>query len=238
MVPKSLQDERNGVMGLMLWLLTLFLILLARAALKNEWDAVAGLSGATIGVMSTMLAYETIHQSRVGKLPSLDIIIDPMSRYKLFQLGIVNNGGAPAYNVKLTWLEKDPESGRSIQIPYNCYDSPVSFCKHEQYNLIRVLSKGQTHLTMVDGYNQFYERYPQEAFFLAKISYSEKVNVKNTIEVIVPVSFDEYRTTLDYSHESSKTHFELQKIPKQLDKIESSISKIAAGLTGKSDSPA
>jgi hypothetical protein len=235
MVPKTLQDERRGIMGLMLWLLVFFLILLVRAAYKDEWDAVAGLSGAAIAIIPAMMAYETIYQARIDKLPSLDIIIDPTSRYQLFQLGVVNNGGSPAYNVKLMWLEKDPESGRPIPVPYNCYNSPVSFCKNEQYNLIRVLPKGHTHLTMVDGYYQFYERYPQEAFFLAKISYSEKADAKSTTDVIVPVSFDEYRTTLDYSHESSKTHYELQKIPKQLNNIEASLNKIAVGLTGKSN---
>ena len=129
-------------MGLMFWLLAFFLILLARPAFKNEWDAVAGLSEAAIAVIPAIMAYETIYQSRIDKLPSLYIVIDPTSRYQLFQLGIVNNGGSSAYHCLLTWLEKDPESGRTVPVLHNCYNSTVSFCKDEQYNLIRVLSKG------------------------------------------------------------------------------------------------
>ncbi len=230
MIPQSLEDQRKGIIGLLIWLTLFFLALLLIAASKNQWDAVAGLAGATIALVPAIMAYDTIYQTRINKLPQLDIIIDATSRYKLFQLGIINNGGSTAYNVSLDWLDKDLVSDKILPTPYNIFGQPVSFAKEPRYNVIRTLAKGQTHLTVVDAYHQFFERYPSEAFFLAKLSYSETLTGENKMEVIVPVSFDEFRTTLDYSHETSKTNYKLQQLPDKFDQIKKSLDNIAHSL--------
>ncbi|CAG5003140.1 hypothetical protein DYBT9275_03069 [Dyadobacter sp. CECT 9275] len=234
MIPIPLENQRKGVIGLFIWLLLFFLVLILIAVRRNEWDAVAGLSGAAIAVIPAIMAYDTIFQARIEKLPQLDIIIDITSRYSLFQLVIVNNGGSAAYNINLTWLDKEQGSGRPLPIPFNLFGQPISFSKDERYNVIRLLSKGQSHHTVIDGYYPFYERYPEEAFFMAKLSYSEDVAGNSKMEIIIPVSLDEFRSTLDYHTESSKTNYELQQLPKKLDKIKSALDNITCKLdTGR-----
>ena len=165
MIPQYLEDQRKGIIGLLIWLTLFFIALLIVAASKNQWDAVAGLAGATIALIPAIMAYDTIYQTRINKLPQLDIIIDATSRYQLFQLGIINNGGSTAYNVSIDWLDKDPGSDKTLPIPFNVYGQPVSFAKDVRHNLIRTLAKGQTHLIVVDAYYKLFERYPNEAFF-------------------------------------------------------------------------
>jgi len=230
MIPEFLQNQRKGIIGLLLWLAITFILLTMLAVQRNEWDAVAGLVGATIAIIPAIMAYDTIFNARIDKLPQLDIFIDPTSRYQLFQLVTINSGGSAAYNIKITWLEKDPESGRPLLIPQNVYGQNVSYGKKEGYDSIRLLAKGQKHYTVVGGYYKFFKRYPDEAFFLAKLTYSQSLNGGGIMEVIVPVSFDEFRMTLDYNEESSLTHYRLQQLPKKLDQIQSALEHISNKL--------
>lgn len=106
----------------------------------------------------------------------------------------------------------------------------MAYGKIDGYDTIRLLSKDQKHFTIVGGYYELFKRYPEEAFFLAKLTYSEKLTGGCIMETIVPVSFDEFRMTLDYSEESSLTHYRLQKLPEKLDKIEKALNQISGKL--------
>ena len=230
MIPQSLQNQRRGIIGLFFWLAAIFLFLTLVAVTRQEWDAVAALAGATIAVIPAIMAYDTIFQTRIDKLPQLDLVIDPTSRYQLFQLVTINSGGSTAYNISITWLDTDPESGRSLPIPKNVYGQTVSYGKKEGYDSIRLLPKGQKHFTVVGGYYEFYDRYPNEAFFLAKLTYSTSLTGEDMLEAIIPVSFDEFRMTLDYNEESSLTHYRLQQLPKKLEQIQSALQHISNKL--------
>lgn len=50
------------------------------------------------------------------------------------------------------------------------------------------------------------------------------------IEAALPVSFDEFRMTLDYHEESSLTHYRLQQLPKKLEEIVSMLGRISKKL--------
>lgn len=230
MIPQSLQNQRKGIIGLFFWLAAIFLFLTLAAVAREEWDSVAALASATIAVVPAIMAYDTIFQTRIDKLPQLDIVIDPTSRYQLFQLVTINSGGSAAYNIRITWLDKDPESGRPLPIPQNVYGQTVSFGKKKGYESIRFLAKGQKHFTVVGGYYEFYDRYPNEAFFLAKLTYSTSLTGEEVLEATVPVSFDEFRMTLDYHEESSLTHYRLQQLPKKLEEIVSMLGRISKKL--------
>lgn len=226
MIPKSLQDQRKGIIGLFIWLLIFFTVFLVRAATRDEWDAVAALAGATIAIIPAILAYETIFQSRLDRLPAIDCIIDSNSRYSFFQLGIKNTGGSTAYNIRLRWLEKDPETEKPIEIPLNCFGKPISFDTDEKNNYISSLIKGEIHLTIVDGYMQLFDRYREGTRFVALITYNDRFNKGNNYEVTIPISFDSHRTTLNYTNEQTKALYDIQEIQKSIKKIENYISDI------------
>ncbi len=233
MIPKSLQDQRKGTIGLFIWLIIIFTLLLVRAAIKDEFDAVAALVGAIVATIPAILAYETIYQSRIDKLPVIDCVIDCHSRYGLFQLGIRNTGGSTAYNIRLRWLETNPKTKEKIDVPNNTFGHIVSFANDENFNYLSSLLKGDTHLIIIDGYFQLFDRYPEGTNFVAFITFYDRMEDGNKYEVAIPISFDGYRNTLNYTKEQTKTHFDLQKLRGDLHKIENRLSDLNSILAKK-----
>lgn len=231
MIPKYLFDKRKGIQGLMMWIGILSIIMTLYALSLNKWPEAVSSLGVAAAIISAMLAFEVVHQSYVNQLPQIILKIDGESRYGILQLVIQNIGGSTAFNIRFTWLEEFGDPKRIYNKPKLIYGGFVAIHKESEFNRIVALQKGESHFIVIDGYNQFYENNPTPTNYIARIEFSDQLEEGSYFSYDIPLSMEEFRTTLDHTKESTKANYSITLIPKKLDALTSKLEEIKRELS-------
>lgn len=172
----------------------------------STWATLVAVLAVLASVISAWSSFENVVLQREALKPDLDLSFDFRSRYSLIQLSLINRGGSAAKNIKIEW-------DNNI---VNHKDEIVSFnSASEDYDILK-LSQGEELLKNVDVHFSFFEK-NEPLVFTGVLKYSD-LNEKN-YEQLFRLSAEHYKGTLVYDREETKTHYELQKLPKLFDKI-------------------
>ena len=181
-------------------------ILLVDSEKASAWNAIAASLAVITAIISTWGAQKIIEQQEDAQKPSPYLYFDVSSRYQLVLLAIKNSGGTPSYKVSITW-EKPLINYKGENIPSS---------------EIPILLPNETISIVVDQSASIFTN--QDLNYSGKISYYNSSN--NLFQRDFEISLEQYRGTLMYSDESLKTHYQLQKLPDILEKIESQLKEI------------
>lgn len=137
------------------------------------------------------------------------------SRYGLVLFRITNSGGGTAHRIELQWGDPLHDSGgREVRFSPSPNDPQVP-----------VLLPGQSVATIVDDHVKFF-RMDKRHEYRGAICFKDSRGRKYSQPFVIDAEM--YRKTPLYDQEDLKTHFELQKIPAQIQKVE----KQLEGLRG------
>jgi hypothetical protein len=142
---------------------------------------------------------------------------DATSRYGLMLLRVTNSGGGVAHDIELEWDRPLTNSG----------GKEIRFSAERSSPEIPVLMPGQSISMLVDGHIQFFE-------MKKKHGYSGKIRFKDgtgkTKQHRFVLDAEMLRGTLLHDKEELKTHYEVQRLPDALKKIEMELSRIRSAL--------
>jgi hypothetical protein len=148
--------------------------------------------------------------------PSFDLA----SRYGLVLFRIENSGGSAAHDIGIAW------DGNALM---NSGGNEVRFSDDGEEIQIPVLLPGQSISKMVDGHIEFFKP-EQKHQHSGVIKFKDSAGRKYSHQFKMDAEM--YRGAPTHSEEEIKTHFELQKIPEQLKRLEGELSKIRAEIKG------
>ncbi|UZJ44217.1 hypothetical protein OOT55_16375 [Marinimicrobium sp. C6131] len=175
--------------------------------------AVAGALAVITAVVSAWGAQRVVELEEDRQKPYPYPSFDFSSRYGLVLFRVENSGGGVAHDISFKW-DGDPVTRGGQEI---CFSSD---CKGVQ---IPVLLPGKSISKTISD---------SAAFFQAKSSreHSGTLSFKDSLgrkhSHIFRMNAEMYLGTPTHSDEALKTHYELQKIPNQLEKVEGELKKI------------
>ncbi|GGC08624.1 hypothetical protein [Dyadobacter sediminis] len=219
MVPKQILDRKKGIIGLMIWICILSIIMTLYALYLGKWPEAVSSLGVSAAIISAIFAFEVVHQVNVNQLPQVIAKFDCESRYNFIQLVLQNIGGSTAYNIRLSWLDTYHGQENVYDKPKCIYGGYVAIHKQQEFDRVISLQKGESHFITVDGYYQFYENNKAPTNYIAKINFTDQISGGNYYEIIVPLSMEEFRITLDHNKESTKAEYSITLLPKKIDAI-------------------
>ena len=186
------------------------------------WSALAGALAVITAVISAWAAQRVLELQEDSLLPEPYPSLDFKSRYGLVQLRVTNNGGTTAYNINLAWRNHIVDhEGKNVVFPHK-EGSPE----------IPVLSPKESVSIPIGGSHQFMNQG-------ADLNYSDTIKFENAkaekCEREFFLSAEMYRTSLVYDEEEVKTHYELQKIPQEIEKLRKEIGSIGQRLAKRDE---
>jgi hypothetical protein len=236
MVPKPILDKKKGIVGLMMWICIMSIGMTLYALHLGKWPEAVSSLGVSAAIISAIFAFEVVHQASVNQLPQVIAKFDCESRYNIIQLVLQNIGGSTAYHNRLSWLEKYHDQGIVYSKPKCIYGGFVAIHKQQEFDRVISLQKGESHFIKVDGYNQFYKDNEAPTNYIAQINFTDKLSGGNEYEIIVPLSMEEFRITLDHNKESTKAEYSVTLLPKKFDELSKLLSDLNKILKSFKDS--
>ncbi|MBK8908527.1 MAG: hypothetical protein IPM60_11670 [Rhodospirillales bacterium] len=173
--------------------------------------AAAGLAVIT-SVISAWSSRRVVELQEDAQKPNPYPAFDFTSRYCLVLLRVKNTGGTPAHNVSLEWnTELKDHKGKTI-----------GFTKTGERPAISVLLPGESISQIIGPTSQFFKAHPDEEYTgIIAFQDSSRHRCRRTFRL------DGRSHSGSYDEEATRTLYELQKIPKQLDAITKVVEKLA-----------
>lgn len=212
--------------GIIRTTLILALGALAATAAITAWLFLGPQEGPTWTTIAAALAVTAWNTKRVLELqedtqqPHPYPWIDVASRYKFMQLRVTNYGGSVTRDIS---LERDKPlldaQGRRVQ-----------FTEQEKAPGIAVLLPDQSVAAPIGTDIEMYGKY-KDIYYSGTIKF--KYAAGKALKYPFYLSAEQYRHTLAYEEEGLKTHFQLQKIPKELEKLNREVKRFRAPSIAK-----
>jgi hypothetical protein len=214
----------------------IFLGLSLLAALAVLWFSVSGRSaeiaahGATaaaaLAVITAVIAawgaQRVVELEEDKQRPYAFPRFDVSSRYGLVLFRVENTGGSTAHNIEIAW-DKPLTNSKGKEICFSASDDTIQ---------IPVLHSGESISKTIDGHVEFFQQDRQHVY-TGKVTFTDASGRKYSHKFRLDAEV--YRETPSYDEEALKTHFELQKIPDQLRKLERELKQIHGAIDGLKD---
>jgi hypothetical protein len=183
----------------------------------EAWAVLVAVLAVISSVVSAWSSYSVVDLQKEALKPNVTISYDFESRFGLVLLKLKNTGGTPAKNIQIKW---------DLKLK-NHKDNVIDFAPTNDNNKVTYLSNGEEISRIIDADFKFFERY-DDTILSGKISF-EDLNGK-TYQNSFEISAEHLRSSPNYSNESLKTEYEIQKIPKSLDKLTTQIRNLSDQL--------
>lgn len=202
-----------------------FALLGADSPSQVPWSALAAALAVVAAVLSAWTSQRIMELQEDATLPAPYPFFDFTSRYSLAQLRVTNTGSSTAFNINLDWRNPIVDhEGNDIQFPHQEGTPEIPVLAAGDSVSIPI---GEAHRFMNQGIDLNYS---------GSITFETAKGVPHRREFFL--SAEMYRKSLDYDEESVKTHFELQKVPKEIASLRQAVSGIRASLDAmRGDSP-
>ena len=192
-------------------------LIIAGPRSSEAWATVAASLAVITSVFSSWFSQRLLEFSEDEQKPYLYPSIDVTSRYGLMQLRVVNTGGSPAHDIRVLWkqplLHKD--------------GSTVRFTEIAEAPDIPVLLPNESTSKLVGGARDMYQHF-QDMNYSGELSFTDSSN--RSYKIPFNISAESYRSSLTYSQEEPKTHYELQQIPNEIRRLTTEIKYLKGAL--------
>lgn len=192
-------------------------LITAGARSGEAWATVAASLAVITSVFSSWSSQRLLELSEDAQKPYLYPSIDLTSRYELMQLRVVNTGGSPAHDIRILW--KQPL--------YHKDGSIVRFTEIADAPDIPVLLPHESTSKLVGGARDMYQQF-QDMNYSGELSFTDSSN--RYYKIPFYISAESYRSSLTYSQEEPRTHYELQKIPNEISRLTTEVQSLKGAL--------
>lgn len=188
----------------------------------SPWATLAAALAVVTAVISAWGAQRVVELEEDKQRPYAFPYFDTTSRYGLILFRVANSGGSAAHNIKMKWEEPLLDSK----------SNEVRFSPTRDDMQIPILFPGQSLARIVDGHVQFFGM-DRRHEYRGTISFEDSRG--RTFSQPFVMDAEMYRETPSYEREDIKTHFELQKIPSAVQKVENELKRIRSALEALQD---
>jgi hypothetical protein len=183
----------------------------------EAWATVAASLAVITSVFSSWSSQRVLELSEDAQKPYPYPSIDLKSRYELMQLRIVNTGGSPAHDIRILWKR-----------PLRHLDgSNVHFAEASDAPDIPVLLPQESTSKLVGVAHEMYTKF-ENMNYSGELSFTD--SSKRRYKIPFYISAESYRSSLIYSQEEPKTHYELQQIPKEIKSLTAEVRSLKEAL--------
>ncbi len=177
------------------------------------WTTLAAALAVIASLTTAYIAQRVLELQEDAKQPDPYPSIDVTSRYQIMQLRVTNYGGSVARNVSLEWNKP----------LLNAQNQQVQFMGQEGAPDIAVLLPGQSIAARLGTEIEMYNKY-------SDMNYSGIIKFSNASGITIKRSFflsaEQYRGGYSYEEEGVKTHYQLQRIPEELKKLNDTVKRL------------
>jgi hypothetical protein len=167
------------------------------------WATVSAAFAVIAAAISAWTSQRVVELQEDAQAPDLVPSIDVRSRYSLAQFRIVNRGKSPAYQIQLTWdLPLKDKNGKDIELGTKV---PVPVLWPEENASI-----------LIGECNTFITTHP-DTTCRGTITFADASGKRRSRHFTVSAEHERYALT--YDQENLKTEYELQRLPRALEKI-------------------
>lgn len=185
----------------------------------ETWTITAAALAVMTSIISAWSSRRVVEFQEDAQRPNLFPTFDMTSRYGLALLRVKNTGGSTAHNIALEW---------NIALK-NHHGETIGFTKKPEGPAIPVLLPGESISQIIGTPLNLLDAHPNTEY-TGIITYEDT----SSHTYIRPFRLDAraYHGTPAHDEESPKTHFELQKIPHELEAIRKAIEKLLSAAKG------
>lgn len=179
----------------------------------ETWTIAAAALAVITSIISAWSSRRVVELQEDAQRPNPYPAFDFTSRYGLAILRVKNTGGMPAHNIRLDWnVELKDHEGKTIGFPKRG-DAPV----------ISVLLQGESISQVIGAHHQFLEAHP-DTEYTGFITFQDPS--RHSYRRPFRLDARPYAGTPSYDDEAPRTHYELQKIPKELEAIRKAVGRL------------
>jgi hypothetical protein len=180
---------------------------------KEAWATLAAALAVVTSVISAWGAQRVVELEEARMSPYPYPQFDTKSRYGLLLLKITNLGGGVAHNIKLIWEKPLKNSKGDI----------IDFSSSEESENLFILLPNQHISKIVDTHVGFFS-VPGPHLYSGRVEFNDGAGKKLKHKFYLDA--DCLKGTPAHDEEGPKTHYELQKLPNELEKLRKSIEAI------------
>lgn len=179
----------------------------------ETWMIAAAALAVITSIISAWSSRRVVELQEDAQRPNPYPAFDFTSRYGLAILRVKNMGGTPAHYISLEWdSELKNHNGETIGFPKKV-DTPA----------ISVLLPGESISQIIGTHHGFLKAHP-DTEYTGFITFQDPS--RHTYRRPFRLDARPYTGTPIYDDESPRTHYELQKIPKELEAIRKAVEKL------------
>ena len=189
----------------------------------EAWATVAASLAVITSVFSSWSSQRVLELSEDAQKPNPYPSIDLTGRYELMQLRVVNTGGSPAHDIRILWKRPLLHLDGSVVRFTGIADAPD----------IPVLLPHESTSKLVGGAREIYQQF-QDMNYSGELSFTD--SSKRHYKIPFYISAESYRSSLTYSQEEPRTHYELQKIPNEINRLTTEVKSLKRALENLNNS--
>lgn len=178
----------------------------------QTWLVITAVLAVLAAVVNSENSRKVLELEEIRLRPDVVVYLDHKSRNHLFLFRVENIGVSPAYDIHIDWIE--PLVGRD--------GAKVSFSENKEVDIPCLLAK-QSLSKAIGAIHKFMSE-NKGKIFKGKLTYYDVSRKK--YEKYFNLSLDELEGTLLHDSELSLTYEAIQKIPKQIEKLEAVVKMI------------
>lgn len=186
----------------------------------ETWLVAASALAVVTSVVSTWSSRRVVELQEDAKRPTPYPSFDVTSRYGLALIRVTNTGGTAAHDVCLHWDRPLHDHKGEV----------VGFAAQEHGRApISVLLPGESIAKTIGAHHEFIAKHP-DAEYSGRIEFRDPSRRK----YVSPFRLDgrQLAETLTYDHEAPRTHYELQRVPGELEQIRGLLKRLLDRLNG------
>lgn len=186
---------------------------------RREWATAASAMSVITAVIAIWSSLNLTWKQEDEKQPQIDLFIDDTSHKHAYSLIIKNNGGSPAYNVKIDWIT-----------PLYDYDDKITrFIDYDnEYDFV-LLQNGLQYSRFVMGSDQFRDlvmNSNKPLIYEGIVSFTLSSKGKFVVKQPFKVSLEPFRKRLNVLNDQMDFYFENKNLAKYLKSISESLQNL------------
>lgn len=179
----------------------------------ETWTVAAAALAVATSIIAAWSSRRVVELQEDAQKPNPYPVFDLTSRFGLALLRVKNTGGTPAHNISLEWvLELKNRKGDIIGFPKTTTAPAIS-----------ILLPGESISQIIGVHHEFIANHP-ETEFTGHITFQDPS--RYTYRRPFRLDARPYLSTPTHDDEVVKTHYELQKLPKELEGIRTVLEKL------------
>jgi hypothetical protein len=198
---------------------TIAIVITAVSYRHNEWATMASAMSVITAVLAIWASLNLTWRQEDEKQPQVNIYIDDMSHKHAYSLVIRNDGGGPAYKVRIDWT-----------VPIYDYENKVPrFTDFEDEYDFEYLHNGSHYSRLIMGADSFrglIENSDKPLIYEGTISYAIKSESSLRIKHPFKVSLEPLKKRVNVLNDQMDFYFENKKLTSHVKSIADSLQKL------------